>query len=369
MTDDVLLQRALEFAERGRGYVEPNPLVGAVIVRDGKILGEGWHEKYGQAHAEINALKQAGESARGATLYVTLEPCCHHGKTPPCTDAVIRAGIRRVVASMLDPFPAVAGKGLAVLREAGVETEVGLGGPAAHRLNAPYLTLLRAGRPWIHGKWAMTLDGKIASFSGSSKWITSEAAREKVHKLRGLMDAILIGRGTLLADDPLLTARPPGPRIPTRIVVTSGQESLPDDCQLLRTIDRAPVMLLTTKGSEARFANWANCGAEVIGFDAGADGRLRLHDALQELGRRRMTNVLIEGGGGVLGALLDERLIDEVHAFVAPKLIGGSEAASPIGGRGIELMGDALRLNDVAIERLGDDILINARIAGTTGPQ
>ena len=354
MTDTDFMNRALELAERGRGYVEPNPLVGAVVVRDGQIVGEGWHEKFGQAHAEVIALNRAGENARGATLYVTLEPCCHHGKTPPCTEAVIRSGIRRVVASMLDPFPPVAGKGESILREAGVAVEVGLGGPAAHRLNAPYLMLLRAGRPWIHGKWAMTLDGKIASFTGSSQWVTSEPARAKVHKLRGQMDAIIIGRGTLVADDPLLTARPPGPRIATRIVLTSGDKPLPDDCQLLRTVDQAPVMVVTKQENVEKMAPWAKRGCEIL--------TLPIATLLAELGRRRMTNVLVEGGPGVLGAFLDERLIDEVHAFIAPKLIGGDKALSPIGGRGIEKMSEALRLKEMRVEMVGDDLLVRGRV-------
>src|SRR5262249_11759950 len=211
MTDHDYMTRALELAARGRGAVEPNPLVGAVVVRDGTIVGEGWHEKFGQAHAEVNALNRAGEKARGATLYVTLEPCCHFGKTPPCTEAVIRSGVRRVVVAMLDPFPQVAGQGASRLREAGIAVEVGVGEAgdfAARRLNAPYLKRLRTGRPWVHAKWAMTLDGKIATRTGQSKWITGEAARARVHELRGRMDAIIVGRGTLVADDPLLTARP-----------------------------------------------------------------------------------------------------------------------------------------------------------------
>ena len=354
MTDTDFMNRALELAERGRGYVEPNPLVGAVVVRDGQIVGEGWHEKFGQAHAEVIALNRAGENARGATLYVTLEPCCHHGKTPPCTEAVIRSGIRRVVASMLDPFPHVAGKGESILRDAGVAVEVGLGGPAAHLLNAPYLMLLRAGRPWIHGKWAMTLDGKIASFTGSSQWVTSEPARAKVHKLRGQMDAIIIGRGTLVADDPLLTARPPGPRIATRIVLTSGDKPLPDDCQLLRTVDQAPVMVVTKQENVEKMAPWAKRGCEIL--------TLPIATLLAELGRRRMTNVLVEGGPGVLGAFLDERLIDEVHAFIAPKLIGGDKALSPVGGRGIEKMTEALRLKEMRVEMVGDDLLVRGRV-------
>ena len=354
MNDLDYINRALELAERGRGFVEPNPLVGAVVVRDGRVIGEGWHEKYGEAHAEVNALRRAGEQARGATLYVTLEPCCHHGKTPPCTDAVVHAGIRRVVASMLDPFPAIAGQGLALLREAGVGVEIGVGGPAAHRLNAPYLTLLRAKRPWVHGKWAMTLDGKIASATGSSRWITSEAARAKAHQLRGRIDAIIVGRGTLLADDPLLTARPKGSRVATRIVLTSGMLPLSSDCQLLRTLDEAPVLVVTTPRGAKQIGTWAERGAEVIGLE-----ELGIASMLAELGRRRMTNVLVEGGAGVLGSFLDAGLIDEVHAFIAPKLIGGERALSPIGGRGIAAMSDAIQLADWNVERIGDDVLFH----------
>src|SRR5437763_14170321 len=201
-TDATWLRHARTLAERGRGAVEPNPLVGAVVIRDGQLVGEGWHQRYGGPHAEINALAAAGGGARGATLYVTLEPCCHHGKTPPCTDAVLRAGIRRVVAAMPDPFPQVAGKGAALLRAAGVTVEFGLCEAEARRLNAPYLKLLGTGRPYVHAKWAMSLDGKIATRTGDSKWISNDAARRRVHELRGRMDAILVGIGTALADDP-----------------------------------------------------------------------------------------------------------------------------------------------------------------------
>src|SRR5437899_3135810 len=220
-SDEIWMQRALELAERGRGYVEPNPLVGAVIVRGGEAVGEGWHQRFGEAHAEINALAAAGAAARGASLYITLEPCCHHGKTPPCTDAVLRAGIARVVAAMADPFPQVAGKGAELLRQAGVGVEMGLCEEEARRLNAPYLKLLSRGRPYVHAKWAMSLDGKIATRTGDSKWISNEASRRRVHEPRGRMDAIIAGIGTVLADDPLLTARPPGPRTPARIILDS----------------------------------------------------------------------------------------------------------------------------------------------------
>src|SRR5665213_509031 len=221
IADETWMRRALELAERGRGWVEPNPLVGAVVVRDGQIVSEGWHQRYGEAHAEVNALATAGEAARGATLYVTLEPCCHQGKTPPCTDAILRAGVGRVVAAMSDPFPAVAGKGADLLCAAGVPVDFGIEEAAARRLNAPYLTLLAIGQPYVHAKWAMTLDGKIATRTGDSKWISNEASRHLAHKLRGRMDAVIVGVGTAIADDPQLTARPPGPRTAIRIILDS----------------------------------------------------------------------------------------------------------------------------------------------------
>jgi len=247
--DGPWMRRALQLAEQGRGFVEPNPLVGAVVVRDGRAVGEGWHQRYGQAHAEVNALAAAGDAARGATLYVTLEPCCHHGKTPPCTDAVLRSGVRRVVAAMYDPFPQVAGHGADLLRAAGVVVEVGLGEAEARRLNAPYLKLLATGRPYVHAKWAMTLDGKIATRTGDSKWISNEASRHRVHALRGRMDAILVGIGTALADDPQLTARPPGPRTPARIVLDSHGR-LPPTSLLAQTARTTPVLVVTAGGPE-----------------------------------------------------------------------------------------------------------------------
>src|SRR5438067_6355121 len=216
--DSGFMLRALELAQRGQGYVEPNPMVGSVIVASGEVVGEGWHQRFGGPHAEVEALVKAGERAVGTTMYVSLEPCCHHGKTPPCTEAVLAAGIRRVVAAMRDPFPQVAGKGAEQLRAANIVVEFGVGEGAARRLNAPYLKLLATGQPYVHLKWAMTLDGKIATRTGHSKWISGPASRQHAHALRGRMDAIVVGIGTALADDPLLTVRPPGPRTPTRVI-------------------------------------------------------------------------------------------------------------------------------------------------------
>jgi diaminohydroxyphosphoribosylaminopyrimidine deaminase/5-amino-6-(5-phosphoribosylamino)uracil reductase len=357
-TDETWMRRALELAERGRGAVEPNPLVGAVVVRDGQSVGEGWHRKFGEAHAEINALAEAGAAARGATLYVTLEPCCHFGKTPPCTDAVLRAGIHRVVAAMSDPFPQVSGKGAALLRAAGVVVEIGTCEAEARRLNAPYLKLLTKTTPYVHAKWAMTLDGKIATRSGSSKWISNEGSRRYVHILRGRMDAIVVGVGTVLADDPLLTARPPGPRTPARIILDSRQRT-PLRCRLVQTAREVPTFIASMGRSDSKkVAALIKKGVKGM-LLAGVDGRPDVSALLSELGRRRFTNVLIEGGSAVLGSFLDARAIDEFHVFIAPKLVGGSAAPSPVGGQGVETMAEALPLVDWRVEAIDGDVLLH----------
>ena len=356
--DEGWMRRALELAERGRGGVEPNPLVGAVVVRGGEAVGEGWHQRYGQAHAEVNALAAAGGDARGATLYVTLEPCCHHGKTPPCTDAILRAGVTRVVAAMSDPFPEVAGKGADQLRKAGVAVEFGVGEAAARRLNAPYLTLLATGLPYVHAKWAMTLDGKIATRTGDSQWISKEASRRRAHALRGRMDAVVVGIGTALADDPQLTARPPGPRTAVRIILDSKCR-LPPGSVLARTAHEVPTLVAATAEARAeRAAALRQLGCEVL-TPPPAGGRTDVKALLAELGRRRMTNVLVEGGAGALGAVLDAGLIDEVHVFVAPVLAGGAEARTAIGGRGVEKITEALRLAATRVETIDGDVLVH----------
>lgn len=355
------MSRALDLAERGRGYVEPNPLVGAVVVRDEHRVGAGWHQRYGQAHAEVNALAEAGEAARGATLYVTLEPCCHYGKTPPCTDAILRAGIRRVVAALPDPFPKVAGQGAALLRAAGLVVDFGPGEAEARRQNAPYLKLLATGRPYVHAKWAMSLDGKIATSTGHSKWISGEASRGWVHDLRGRMDAIVIGSGTARADDPLLTVRPPGPRTPARIVV-SRSGSLSPESRLIQSLAEAPVWVVTAIPSDSVPARQLRAlGCEVICVP-GDDPPSRMLSLLDELGRRRLTNILVEGGSALLGSFRDAGAIDEVHVFVAPRLIGGATALTPMGGRGVENVANALPVDEWKIEQLGSDVLLHGRV-------
>jgi diaminohydroxyphosphoribosylaminopyrimidine deaminase/5-amino-6-(5-phosphoribosylamino)uracil reductase len=348
MTDRDWMREALALAERGRGYVEPNPLVGAVVVRKDMAVGEGWHRRYGGPHAEVNALAAAGEAARGAALYVTLEPCCHFGKTPPCTDAIIRAGVARVVAAMSDPFPQVAGRGAELLRQAGIDVTVGVCEEEARRLNAPYLTLLATGRPYVHAKWAMTLDGKIATRSGDSKWISNEASRRRAHELRGRMDAIVVGIGTVLADDPLLTARPPGPRTAVRVVLDHRGRT-PAASQLAQTAREAPTWIVTAH-EPAPHLSALGCEVSSIANVAAL---------LDEMGRRRMTNVLVEGGAGVLGSFLDAREIDEVHVFLSPRLAGGLDAKTPIGGRGVERIADALALTEWGTQIIDGDVYLH----------
>ncbi|HEX3314567.1 MAG TPA: bifunctional diaminohydroxyphosphoribosylaminopyrimidine deaminase/5-amino-6-(5-phosphoribosylamino)uracil reductase RibD [Gemmataceae bacterium] len=345
------MRRALDLAERGRGHVEPNPLVGAVVVRDGQCIGEGWHRRFGDAHAEVEAIRAAGD-CRGATLYVTLEPCCHHGKTPPCTDAILRAGLGRVIAALEDPFPQVAGRGAKILREAGVPIEFGVGAAEARRQNAPYRTLLGLGRPHVHGKWAMTLDGKIATVAGASKWISGAESRLVVHELRGRMDGILVGIGAALADDPALTARPPGPRTPCRVVL-DRLARLPLTSQLVRTARETPTLVFV--GADAppgRCDRLRDAGVEIASF---AD----VPEILAEFGRRRWTNLLVEGGGRVTASFVAADALDEVHVFIASKIVGGSSAPTPVEGPGIAHLADARTFAHMEIRALGGDAYLH----------
>jgi len=359
--DREFMSRALELARQGRGAVEPNPLVGCVIVRDDKIVGQGFHQCFGGAHAEIEALHDAGKAASGADVYVTLEPCCHHGKTGPCTEALIEAQAARVIVGCEDPNPEVAGQGLTALRAAGIEVCSEVCGKEASQLIAPFAKLMTIGRPWVIAKWAMTLDGKLASHTGSSQWISGDASRTIVHELRGQVDAILVGRGTANADNPLLTARPAGPRVATRIVLDSGA-LLSLQSKLAQSTDEAPLLVATTSAASPE-----NCqrledqGAEVLAL-AGNSRAEQLAALLDELGSRQMTNLLVEGGSEVFGTLFDLQAIDEVHAFVAPKLVGGQAAPSPIAGQGFADMSNAIQLERVQIETLGEDIYLHGYV-------
>lgn len=335
-------------------------MVGAVVVRDGHLIALGHHERFGGPHAEVVALQRAGDSARGATLYVTLEPCCHHGKTPPCTDAIIAAGITRVVAAVSDPFPAVNGGGLTALAAAGIPAEIGCLADESRELNAPYWKRLITGRPYVIAKWAMTLDGKTAVASGDSRWISCEASRRRVHELRGRMDAILVGIGTAEADDPQLTARPPGPRCPVRVVLDAAGQ-LGNSRQLFRTAREVPVVVAVTgRASVADCDRLRSAGCEVLRLSG--DGSVPVGALLDELGRRGMTNILVEGGGLVLGSFLDAGEVDAVEVFVAPVLEGGDHSRTAIRGTGRLRMSDASRLREIQVERIGDDTLVRGRL-------
>ena len=404
------MQRALELAKRGEGSVSPNPMVGCVIVKDGKIVGEGWHEFYGGPHAEINALKAAGENAKGATVYVTLEPCCHFGQTGPCTDALITAGVAKVVVAMRDPNPKVAGKGLEQLSKAGIPLIQGDCGEEARKLNIKYLTRLEKKRPWIVAKWAMTLDGKIASKTASSQWVTSDASQLAVHKLRSQMDAIMVGARTALKDDPSLTVRlseGPPQHPPLRIVLDSSA-SLSLESRLVQTAREVPLLLgIDAAAPLDKVKQLEDAGCEILvlpgrlrSSSANSKERLRARDsrpgspenrlagdaeAMQkkrlqedreefqkskerflflfaELARRGVTTLLVEGGGAVLGSLFDAKLVDEAHVFIAPKFIGGCDAISPVAGLGIAEMSDALPLLSPTIQFVGPDIYVHGRV-------
>ncbi len=370
------MQRALALAARGEGYVEPNPLVGCVLVgsseagaNDEVLLGEGYHARFGQAHAEQAALedaRQRGHTAQlvGATAYVTLEPCCHHGKTPPCTTAFIEAGIARVVTAKLDPFPLVAGQGVAALRAAGVSVEVGVEQAVAEQLLAPYLKRLRQQRPWVIAKWAMSLDGKLATHTGQSQWISCETSRARVQELRGRVDAIVVGSRTALADNPRLTARTPQvpPRTALRVVLDS-QLQLPLDSLLARTAREVPVLLVAGPDAPLGKAEQLRALGCQVHLSPHADRQRRLDSLLEHLAcHYEATNVLVEGGGELLGSLLELRQIDQCEVFIAPKLIGGQSAPSPIGGLGLAALDYGPAATSWQVEPSGQDSHIHLRL-------
>ena len=358
------MARAIALAWEGQGYVEPNPMVGCVIVKNGRVVGEGRHRRYGGPHAEPNALGMAERRARGATLYVTLEPCCHFGKTPPCVDAIVRAGVRRVVAAIRDPNPLVAGRGVEKLRRAGIEVRVGLMRAEALHLAAPFITCQTGRRPYVILKWAQSIDGKMATRGGDSKWITSLESRRKAHALRARVDGIVVGVETVLADDPELTARYVRPkRIATRVVLDSRLRT-PLTSRLVRTARRVPTLVVGTRShaSAARRRRLESAGCGVLMIPGNA-GRIELARLLSVLRGMEMTNVLVEGGGKVLGGFLEAGLADEAVVFVGPKLIGGETAPGPLRNRGPHKMKDLPGVEIMGISHPGDDLCYDIRFS------
>jgi diaminohydroxyphosphoribosylaminopyrimidine deaminase/5-amino-6-(5-phosphoribosylamino)uracil reductase len=369
--DRLHLARAIELAEQGRGNVSPNPLVGAVIARDAERLGEGYHRELGGAHAEVEAIRAAtgaGADLRGATLYVSLEPCAHHGRTPPCTDAILAAGIRRVVVGSDDPSAHASGRGLGILRDEGVEVVLAEGELAARarRLNQPFRKHARTGRPWVLFKSAMTLDGKVATAGGDSKWISCEESRLLAHHWRAECDAVAVGIGTALADDPQLTARIGEPttsaaRQPRRVLFDSLAR-LPLASKLVRDARRVPLTVVVSRAAPRAATEALEAhGAEVL-VATGENEPARVRSALDQLGAAGITSVLLEGGPHLAGAFLDAGEIDEIRLFLAPLLLGGRTARDPIEGEGVETIAQATRVLTLRCERIGEDLLISAPI-------
>jgi len=357
--DARFMRAALEEAWRGVGRTAPNPPVGAVVVRNGEIVGRGYHERAGLPHAEPLALEDAGDAARGADLYVTLEPCCHHGRTPPCTDAVIGAGVGRVFYAVADPDAKVAGGGDATLREAGIETLCGLLAEEAQELYAPYIKHRRTGTPYGILKMAATLDGKIAAKAGESQWLTGEESRGYVHQLRNQCDAVMVGSGTVAVDDPQLTCREPGGRDPVRIVVDSTG-LVPRDSRVIVGESDAPCIIVTTKRAPEVFPRiWEEAGAEVWVVRSYAR-RVHLGELWRMLGDRGLLSVLIEGGPTLAMSAMRAGIVDKLLLFLAPKIIGGSEAPSVFGGDGADTLADALGVEFGEVKRFGPDIMIEA---------
>jgi diaminohydroxyphosphoribosylaminopyrimidine deaminase/5-amino-6-(5-phosphoribosylamino)uracil reductase len=368
-TDQLHLARAIELAGRGVGAVKPNPVVGAVIARDGEVLGEGWHERFGAAHAEVNAIEACGlADLAGATLYVSLEPCCHEGKTPPCTEAIVQAGIGRVVVGSDDPTEKAAGRGLGILRDEGVEVVLADGELAtrARLLNQAFRKHARTGRPWVLFKSAMTLDGKVATRAGDSQWISGEASRALAHQWRASVDAVVVGIGTALADDPQLTARPDGtpagPSEQPRRVVFDSLARLPSDSRLLAATAEIPLTVIVSRAAARADTDALEAAGAQVLLATGENEPARVRSALDQLGQLGVASALLEGGPHLAGAFLDAGEIDEIRLFLAPLLLGGRTARDPLEGEGVERISEALRALSFDCERIGEDLLVSARL-------
>lgn len=360
--DEKYMQRAIELARQGEGHVNPNPMVGAVIVKDGRIIGEGYHQKYGELHAERNALLNCQESPEGADLYVTLEPCCHYGKTPPCTEAIIENRIKRVIVGSMDCNPLVAGKGVRILREAGIEVTEGVLQRECDELNKIFFHFMETGKPYVMMKYAMTIDGKIATYTGASKWITGEIARKKVHKDRGRFMAIMVGVGTVLADNPLLTCRIDGKKSPIRIICDTHLRT-PLNAEIVKTAGEVPTIIAVSENvsAEKKRPFWER-QCEIWELPEKEDA-VDLQELMKRLGERKIDSVLLEGGGTLNYTALKSGIVNAVQAYIAPKIFGGAEAKTPVEGTGICLPEEAFKIKNKKITFLGEDILVEGDIS------
>lgn len=383
MTHEEYMHLACRLALRGTGRVSPNPLVGAVIVKDGRIIGEGWHAEYGDLHAERNALKDCrarGGDPAGADMYVTLEPCCHHGKQPPCTDALIEAGIGRVFMGSGDPNPRVAGKGVQILRNHGIEVIEHVLEAECLALNDVFFHYIRTGLPYVVLKYAMTLDGKIACHTGASRWVTGEEARAHVHRTRSRLTGIMVGVNTVIADDPLLTCRTEGGRDPVRIICDSRLRT-PQDSQIVKTARDVPTILATCETDPARQKPYLDAGCRIVtvpekppgtagspGKDSTMRGSVDLNILMQKLGsEEKIDSILLEGGASLAWSALESGIVNRVQAYIAPKVFGGTDAKTPVGGTGFDTPDLALKLKNLRLTRLGEDLLIEGDLPSAGG--
>lgn len=360
MNDIECMRLALQLAKKGCGFVNPNPMVGAVLVKEGRVIGTGYHERYGAPHAEVNALTGCEESPEGATLYVTLEPCCHFGKTPPCTEAVLKAGIHRVVVGSTDPNPLVRGKGIRLLREKGIEVTEGILKSECDRLNEVFFHFIQTGKPYVVMKYAMTMDGKTAAYTGDSKWITDETARENVHKDRLRYSAVMVGIGTVIADDPLLTCRIEGGRNPLRIICDTSLR-IPHASRIVATANKIPTLIATSCKDLQVQQPYLKAGCRILSLDQ-TEGHLDLSELMTKLGAEKIDSILLEGGGILNWSALQAGIVNRVQTYIAPKLFGGSNGKTPVAGPGVPRPEDGFLLTNATVTYLGEDILIESEV-------
>ena len=358
--DTKYMRLALDLATQGRGRVAPNPMVGAVIVKDDQIIGKGWHQRYGEPHAERNALAACTANPEGATIYVTLEPCCHHGKQPPCVDAIIAAGISRVVIGSQDPNPLVAGKGIATLQSHGIEVITGVLTAECDKINKEFFHYIKTETPYVTMKYAMTADGKIAAYTGNARWITGEEARRHTHRERGYVRAIMVGVGTVLADDPLLTCRVEGGSNPLRIICDTNLRT-PLTSQIVQTAGEIPTLIATCCADEAKHLPYIKAGCQILTLPQ-IGGHVDLSALMKQLGKRKISSVIIEGGAALNWSAISAGIVQRVQTYIAPKLLGGAAAKTPIGGQGFPDPNQAVNLINSTITQLGNDILIESEV-------
>ncbi len=359
------MEQAINLARKGEGYTSPNPMVGALVVKEGKIIGQGYHQQYGGPHAEVHALQEAGQAAEGATIYVTLEPCSHYGKTPPCAERVIKSGIKKAVIAMEDPNPIVAGRGIKKLQEAGIEVEVGLLKDEAVKLNEIFIKYITTDYPFVYLKTAQTTDGYLATKTGDAKWISNEMSRERGHQIRHKVDAILVGIGTVLSDDPRLTTRLPNQEGKDSMrVILDARLEIPTTAKVLNHDSPATTLIVTGEKVDKvkRTLVTAKQNVEILTLPLNSEGRIPLADLLRNLHSRGISSILVEGGGRVNHSFLHAGLGDRLYTFITPKILGGEDGVAPFSGPGPALMQDVKNLEDVSFEILGDNILLTGKL-------